>query len=334
MTGKKDFLASTLYRSGLNRLLRSVGSWHGLVTVNYHRVGNPRGSYFDRGVWSCTTAEFEKQIRDLKRNTDLIGIKDLDDAMRDPNGRYSIITFDDGYIDNYEDAFPILKSLDAPATFFLTTGFLDEGNVAWWDDIAWMVRASLRKKLPTSPWTSEIVFDEPHRNVAINELLKTFKVLPWNETRDFLTFIATASGTGRCPHPEVDGLWMNWDMVREMRQAGMDIGGHTVGHPILARLSAEEQWCEISVSKARIEAELGETISAFSYPVGQPDCFDETTKLLLKQAGYDWGFSFYGHYARPGHVDHFDVPRVPVDPYLSRNRFRGLLTLPQLFATS
>lgn len=331
--GKQDLLAHVLRYSGAQRVLHAAGTWRGLIVLNYHRVGDPAGSLLDHGVWSASAAAFDDQLSRLARSCDVIGLKDLDRAVLDRRGRYALITFDDGYRDNYQIAFPLLRRHRLPAVFCLTTGFLDDRRVAWWDEIAWMIRTSRAQRLPPNRWTGgALALDDPHRPAAIATLLALFKRLPWSETEPLLEFLAEATGSGRCPIDVEGPTWMTWEMVREMRQAGMDIAGHTVTHPILSRLLPEEQACEASQCKARIEAELGEPIEAFSYPVGAPDCFDAVTRQCLERAGYRWAFSFSGGYAVAGQIDPFNLPRVAVSPGLSTARLDALLTLPQLFA--
>ncbi len=333
MYGKKDFIASALRYSGANRLLNAVGAWRGLLVLNYHRIGDPVGSMFDHYVFSARQEQFAEQLRLVTRCCDVIGLQDLDRALLDRRGQYALITFDDGYRDNYELALPVLKEARLPAVFFLTTGYLDEGLLAWWDEIAWMVRQSPRSGLPANEWTGEALpWDGARRAQGVSRLLQVYKQLDGQDTDRYLNDLAVLTGSGRCPHDTAQSLWMTWDMIREMRRMGMEFGGHTVRHPILSRLSPEEQWYEIDTSKRRIEAELGEPIEAFSYPVGAADCFDATTKTCLERAGYRWGFSFHGGFAVAGHTDPYDIPRYPVSPVVTPNRLAALLTLPQLFA--
>jgi peptidoglycan/xylan/chitin deacetylase (PgdA/CDA1 family) len=109
-----------------------------------------------------------------------------------------IITFDDGYRDNYSEAFQILKAHGASATFFVTTGFVDHPRLSWWDEIAWMVRNSRRHSVSAGRWLqSAVVFDEPQRERAIHALLTSYKSLPGERTEHFLEFLAEASGSGR-----------------------------------------------------------------------------------------------------------------------------------------
>lgn len=143
-----------------------------------------------------------------------------------------------------------------------------------------------------------MAFDEPDRQQAIEQLLRLYKQLPHDRTSDFLGDLADATGSGRCPHDVADALWMDWAMVREMRAGGMDIGAHTVSHPVLANLPAEEQLNEILTSRRRIESELGQAVRAFSYPVGQPESYDDNTRSALELAGIRWAFTYHGGYVR------------------------------------
>jgi peptidoglycan/xylan/chitin deacetylase (PgdA/CDA1 family) len=334
LPGKKNLLATTLSWTGANRLLQSTGTWNGLVVLNYHRVGNPRGCLFDRGVWSASAEEFDRQMRRLSRCVDVISPADLGRALRDRRGRYALVTFDDGYIDNYELAFPILRTHRVPATFFITSGFLDDRRVAWWDDLAWMVRTSVRTRLKLSRWTkSPIEFDEPVRERAIHALLSIYKQLPHEETDLFLAEVAERTGSGRCPISHDEPVWMTWDMVREMRSAGMHIGGHTVTHPVLSRLPVARQAYEVTHCKTRIEQELDEPIEVFSYPVGAIDAFNTETMRAVEKAGYLWAFSFHGGFVRNATFNPFNLPRVAVDHGLSAARFDALIAWPQVFAT-
>ena len=88
--------------------------------------------------------DFDAQVGFLARNFDVVGPADTGTARR--RGRQVLITFDDGYRDNHAAALPILRAHGATATFFLATGFLDRSRLAWWDEVAWMVRTSARER--------------------------------------------------------------------------------------------------------------------------------------------------------------------------------------------
>ncbi|MCA9081468.1 MAG: polysaccharide deacetylase family protein, partial [Planctomycetaceae bacterium] len=270
----------------------------------------------------------------LKKAGELISLHQIEEVLNSPGGRGILITFDDGYRDNYELALPVLERHGASAVFFITTGFLDDGQVAWWDELSWMVQSTSARSVPPGEYVErEITLEGPSRALALRELLQIHKQIPWDRTIAFRDELGKVLGTGRCPKSVADGVWMTWDMVREMHERGMEIGGHTVNHPVLANLELERQRHEIFDSKRRIESELGREITAFSYPVGQRDSFTEETEQILREAGYRYSFSFYGGFASKPAVNRFDLPRIAIESGTEGAMFRSMVTLPQVFGT-
>ena len=308
--------------------------WHGLVTLNYHRIGNPEQTSLDPGVFSATAEQFEAQLRYLKADCDVIRVADVADVLRSGSIRRGVmITFDDGYIDNYEVAFPALKQVGLPAVIFLATGFLDDRNVAWWDEIVWMVRQAIRPALSLPPvWQLETMDLSAKQNpVTVRRLLRLAKTLTPHELSQFLDDLGSVVGSGRAPRNASTAPWMTWDMVREMHRGGIEFGGHTVTHPVLSLCSMEQQRDEIQRSKTRIEEEIGAPISAFSYPIGQPWAFSSQTMGAVQEAGYQWGFSFYpGYSSESSHA--FDLRRVAMEPRVQLSELLAVTKMPRLFA--
>lgn len=330
---KRALFSQALDITGCGRALRASRIWQGVLILNYHRIGDPHRSLLDRNLWSATLDDFDYQVGLAAKNFDVIGLNDLEQALTERRGRYVMFTFDDGYRDNYTLGYQVLRAHRVPSTFFLTTGFLDNHQVPWWDEIAWMVHTSPLTALDVNRWTSTPVpFDDPHREAAIRRLLNVYKGLPGEVTSDYVDFLGTALKTGRCPQIIANDLWMSWDMVREMRAGGMTFGGHTVTHPILANLSAEQQDWEIAECKRRLVEELGEPIEAFSFPVGGPSSFNSFTRTSLVQHGFRMAFTYYGTYCRFGHKDLHAISRTAIETDIDPPQFRAVVTLPQLFA--
>ena len=310
---KEKLLARVLGATGLRGLLSRLARWSGVLGLNYHRIGEAGRSVYDRALWSATADGFDAQVGWLKSRADVIRPDDLPAALAARTGRYVLITFDDGYRDNYTAALPVLRRHGVPATFFIAAGFIDAPHVPWWDEIAWMVRTSRKAGVELPAWLpAPVPFDEPDRQRAVITLLRGYRALPAASTDAYLRAVGEAAGTGR--HPSgAEGLWMSWDMIREMRAAGMAVGGHTVNHPVLARMSREAQRHEVAGCGRRLEAELGEPMRSFSYPVGGPDAFNEDTRACLREAGVRYGFSYYGGFRTFDDWDDLDVRRVPVE---------------------
>ena len=212
--------------------------------------------------------------------------------------------------------------------FFPATGFLDERNLSWWDEIAWMIRHSSKSGLPESIWWSAVNWGTD-RETAIRTVLRAFKKVSAEDSRLILDFVAEHSGTSRASG-RIVAPWMTWDNLREMVANNMDVGAHTVTHPILSRLSPQDQFQEIHRSKQRLEEMLNRPVNAFSYPVGQSDSFDGSSRQLLDQSGIRWAFSFYGGYTN-GKFDPYDLQRIAIDSNLGLRAFRCITQVPQLF---
>jgi peptidoglycan/xylan/chitin deacetylase (PgdA/CDA1 family) len=318
-----------LDRSGAGRLLLRR-PWHGVVVINYHRIGEPGDSPFDRNAWTTTAEAFDEQVAFAARNLDLVTPDELVEAARSGRGRHAMITFDDGYRDNHDVALPILRSHGAPAAFFVATGFVDDPRRPWWDEIAWMARTATAGSVPAGEWLGEDVpLGDGDRLEAITTLTDRYKTLPGERAEAYLEYLAEATGAGRCSGGADE--WMTWDMVRALRRAGMSVGAHTVTHPVLANHPAERQHHEIAGSKRRLEEELGEPVTAFSYPEGTPAAFDARTRAIVHALGFELAFSFYGGHRRFADWDPYDVRRATVSAATPFTLFQAMLTTPEVF---
>ena len=190
---------------------------------------------------------------------------DLLYAGRIPS-RALAITFDDGYADNEELAAPILQRLGMTATFFVSTGFLG-GGCMWNDRVIEALRSCEatdidlgRLGLARYPLASNA-----ERNAAIAAVLTAIKHLEPDRRQAATDAIVAAAG-GR-PSP---ALMMQPQQVRRLRELGMEVGAHTVTHPILTRLAPDAALAEMSTSKRVLEDLLGEPVELFAYPNGVP----------------------------------------------------------------
>lgn len=325
--------ATALERSRSGRLLGRLPTWRGVLVLNYHRIGDALTTPYFPDVFSATAEGLDQQLAFLARNADVISGDDLPLVLSGRRGRHILLTFDDGYRDNYELAFPLLRRHGLRAVFFLCTGFLDTGGAAWWDEIAWMIRSSERSVIPADDWLPEPIYlDRGDRSAAIAAAIAAFRRLPGERAPAFLDHLAEVTGSGRLDSAAAKDLWMTWDMAREMHAAGMTFGGHTVTHPILARLPADRQLYEVATCRDRIAAELGAPPRLFAYPVGKPDTFNAETRAALVAAGYAYAFSFYGGHQPFAPLDRFDFRRTFVDWRTDFTEFQAKVTLPPLFA--
>jgi len=334
---RKERAATLLTSAPLGAFLERLGRWRGVLVLNYHRIGSFAGQPWDHTLWSASAEELDLQLATLARRAEVIGPCEVIEAMQAGRGRRVLITFDDGYRDNYEIAFPLLCARGLSATFFLATGFIDHPRPAWWDEIAWMVRhanceAGLTSTLSRDSALLPDVSLAAAHDSAIAELIARYKALPAGEGERFLEQLARTSGSGRCDARDAEGLWMTWEMAREIHAAGMSIGAHTVTHPVLARLPPERQREEINTCARRLAEELHIATRWFAYPVGDRDTFTRTTQEILRDCGIELAFSFYGGFASPSRWEPLDVPRIHVGPGFGPRLLEATIALPRVFA--
>jgi peptidoglycan/xylan/chitin deacetylase (PgdA/CDA1 family) len=327
--GLRERGARLLARSGLGRRASRRSRWQGTLVLCYHRIGGSATG----AAWSASLEAFERQLELVRRRFEVIPPSEVLEATRSRRGRFAAITFDDGFRDGFEVAFPVLQAHDVPAAFFVTTGFLDRGGVPWWDEIAYRARHCSPRVLDDPEWLDgPVILGERDRAVAVKSLLRSYKRLDGGRAAAYLEFLRAATGNEHVDARRTGSRWLTWDMVRRMRAGGMEIGGHTVNHPILAAQPPEVQQAEIDGCAARIEAELGEPMRLFSYPVGLRDSFDATTRSMARGAGVELAFSCYGGVTTRRSWDPLDIRRMPIGPAASEERIRSLLDLPRLFA--
>lgn len=228
-------------------------------------------------------------------------------AQRLP-ARPLVITFDDGYADNQEVALPILQRHGLTASFFVATGFLDGGRM-WNDTLIEAIRLT-----PASQWDLTALGlpglgvvplgTLVHKRAAIKTVIGACKYLAAAARAQAVAEIAKVAAVPLSTH-----LMMRSAQVAALHAAGMEIGGHTVNHPILASLPLAQAQQEIVAGKARLEDIVQSPVTTFAYPNGRPgQDYLPTHVQLARQAGFttavstSWG-------AAASHSDVLQLPR-------------------------
>lgn len=289
----------------------------GLYAFNYHRIGNSNDSKFDPNVFSCDEEHFAAQIDTISKKFRIINTQELVELIDKKvtiSEPLAMITFDDGYEDNFKNAFPILNAHGIPATFFLPTNFIGTTSIPWWDEAAWLVKNSKVDQILLSGHSEPIPIRSDDLAFSIRQVLRHFKDDTSISIDEKLRELEKAC---RCEYTndEAESEIMSWDQVRIMLKSGMDIGSHTQSHRILSHLSLEEQKKELAESKAVLESETQSIISTLAYPVGGLDSYDSDTIRIAKECGYKAAFNFVkgnGYSLTPSDAP-FDIVRIPVE---------------------
>jgi peptidoglycan/xylan/chitin deacetylase (PgdA/CDA1 family) len=312
----KRQLASELCAGmAFTRLIEWMPKRRLLMVLNYHRIGNAEECPYDSGTFSATAGEFEAQVGYLKRHFHLTSLEEAIGiaAGGGPSGTSVLITFDDGYRDNYTLAFPILRSHGAQGVFFLPTSFVGTGRLPWWDVIAYIAKRS-RKKSIRLDYPESVEFDIERDGLAqvIRRLLRLYKRPTMQEPERFLSTLEASCESAR-PQSATERCFLNWAEAREMQEAGMAFGSHTRTHEILAKLPVEQQQQELRQSREILETELKRRVDVLAYPVGGRGAFSDKTIEALERTGYRGAFSFYGGMNIPGKTDRFNIRRYGIN---------------------
>jgi len=285
----------------------------GIFCFNYHRVGEKSSTTGDENLFSCTSREFEMQLIYFKQHFTVIGMAELE-AIRSLeylNERYLLLTFDDGYCDNYQNAYPLLKKHGLTATFFVTTDYIDRKSnaVPWWDEVAQLVK-STNKKFIHMPFGSHKKVFVDNKSVAVKSILREFKDYRSLTMENKIKLLKLE--VGRVDNEEFESEFMTWAQINEMSENGMEIGSHTCSHSIMSHVPQNIVKHEVEVSRQIIENRIGKKVESFAYPVGNKTSYDISVINYLKASGYKYAFTFEkGIITRE--TNDFELSRYPVN---------------------
>jgi len=313
---KRELLARGLLWSGVSSSLALLPARDSLLVLNYHRIGNAEDDLFDPGIFSATAEEFDRQIAYLKRRLSLVTLDEalvfVDGSIKETKSRCRVlITFDDGYLDNYNIAFPIMCSHGAQGTFFLATSMVGSCHVPWWDRIAYLVRTARCHRFSLS-YPSVLAVDIDRNGVpeSVQAILRAYKRPANSDSVRFIQELKEAS-MGEDPLSSLR-RFLSWDASREMSRAGMAIGSHTHSHCVLRQLNPDRQREELSASRAILKEQLGVEADVLAYPVGHKSSFSKQTMEIARESGYRAAFSHYGGTNLRGKISPYDVKRTKI----------------------
>ncbi len=282
--------------------------------VRFHSVSAPTGGthrWIAPNI--CVSPRvFERQIAFLARRYRCISMDDLMEAFlagRPLPRNAAVVTFDDGYRDNYEAAYPILRRHRVPAIFYVTTGALDGGEPLWPSEVRSLVHAAGARITGPFPAGRYELGTPALRERAARELKQWLVALPRRQRQDALRELKRGSVSDLT---FLRNGMMTWEQVREMRAGGMLFGAHTITHPLLPSIPLPEAREEIAGSKQALEAELGEAVLHFSYPnPGSGVHWSAAVRQLVREAGFFTAVTSESGYVNP-RDDLFTLRRLRV----------------------
>lgn len=282
----------------------------------YHRVTTqlmtPSEYHANIGLF-VHVDQFEEQIKYVRDHYRVLDIGTATERLAagtlEPDT--VVVTFDDGYLDNLTYALPVLEKYGVPATIYVTTGYLEGSAKLWWYEIEHVIRSSEHIRLE---WRGTVC-EGPARTVyekyaMTKKLFRIMKKLNLEDQAEVLSIL------GRDVPPfSYEGEFLSWEQVKQLREHPLvTIGGHTLDHPVLSRLTREAALREMLTCKSLLEERTGGVIDHFAYPFGGIDAVSPREHLLAKQAGFRSAVTTRFGHLHSEHRNHlFAIPRITVD---------------------
>ncbi|MBC8488101.1 MAG: polysaccharide deacetylase family protein [Bacteroidetes bacterium] len=318
----------------MNKLFRRFTT-HSAILL-YHRVCNLSS---DPQMLCVSPQHFAEHMKVLKMQYEIIRLRDLQCALQNGNIPQRMITlsFDDGYNDNLYNALPLLENLKIPATVFIATNQITSGKEFWWDELDRLLLqpgelpetlelsvngTNYSWKLGNSANYSEDVYlHHKHWNVMVEndptprqslyrslcQLLRPLSEQKRQIVLDQLLALADSNPMIRDTHR----LLTPDEVIQLADKDLVEIGAHTVTHPMLSRLPRVEQKKEIQKSKAHLEEILGHSVPSFSYPYGTLNDYTAETINIVRDAGFTCACSNFPDVVWR-RTDLFQLPRFVV----------------------
>jgi len=330
---------------GLTRLAMSVRAHvprRELTVVQYHRVAGPEDiGAGDTDLVDATPEVFAAHLRFFRRYFVPVTLDMVREARAggEPLPQNPLlVTFDDGYLDNYTRATPLLQRFGIRAVFFVATDYLSARRLFWWDRIALVIR---RAKVPhlkiAYPKAQEWALgDDKARAQAIRATTRLVKDTFAMDVERFLRELTEACGVAWNEEEEAAAarqIVMGWEEARGMVRAGMDVQSHTRSHRVLASVPDEQLSDELLGSRLDIEKNVGQVCDTIAYPVGRIIVDQPRLRQAVASAGYQLGFTNQiGTNPMDGSLDPFDWKRLRIDGDMPVAVTRGVAAFPWLGA--
>jgi peptidoglycan/xylan/chitin deacetylase (PgdA/CDA1 family) len=306
-TRLKTSLASALFHSGVDKFIADGlrGARPPLV-VGYHRVVEDFRTSSKKAIPAMLidTGMLERHLDWIGQRFEFTNLDEIGASMRAGlrKGRpLAAVTFDDGYRDFYEHAYPLLKRKGIPAAVFVVTDMVGTTNVLLHDELHWLMTRAF--KLWQSPWKTLL---QPYQQMAMppasaarlpNRIRTAFQatraLLETMSQADLRAFAVSLHGLLGDPSEESrEFRTLDWDVLREMQHDGVTVGSHTRSHVLLAHEGWQKKFDETQGSKLIAERQLGTTLRHFAYPDGD---FNGTAVAAVAAAGYEYAYTTCRH---------------------------------------
>ena len=254
-----------------------------MVLLTYHRVKEDAGANTLGTI--VPLKAFKRQVESAAKKYRVVSLSEGERLMREGGARGTniVLTFDDGYSDNYHTVFPLLRRMGLPAIFFLSTGYVGSGRPLWDSEL---MSAICAEKEADNIDICGRMMTRKKRESALDYAYRVFNAMKSADIRTLEGVLQALGDAATAGRGYADDPCMGWEDALRMREAGMEIGSHGVTHRSLARIPFEEAAGEIRESKAVIEGNVMSECRHFSFPFGSRNDYNGGLIAAVKSAGY------------------------------------------------
>jgi len=290
MPGLKKIIALMCYYSGLIALANAL-SRKKMIILLYHTVDKDR---------------FREQMEYVKQKYHVIALEHAVARIRNEQiqGNEIVLTFDDGYENNYTQAYPVLDRLQIPATIFMASGLVGRHRFAWYDQVKEFINDHLMDKITIEIENEQHVFNLSNERARKKSATMLKEILKHVKNRERERIMKELHVKRR---PDATQRFLNWEQAKSMKD-WVKFGSHTVTHPILSECSDARKEKEINESKTELKKHLKTEIMGFCYPNGD---YDAKTRELVTRAGYKYACGTKIAYCRD--CDPYTLNRIWID---------------------
>jgi len=339
MGGKRQALIDFAERLRLTPLLRRLHDRgrNSLVMLAYHRVmpvEQPETYPFDLDLISATPTEFAWQMEYLAEHCRPVSLSRIIHHLEtgEPLPERAVaVTFDDGFVDTYLHAFPVLTRLQVPATVFVTTDYVESGEPFWFELAAYLMMHIDPGAIRIDESGESLPFGatKAERRASVRRIHQILKVLPNARRANMIHDWSSRFAEGLDALISELSRPLNWRQIREMAERGVEFGSHTLSHPNLTRLADADLERELKASRQIVSEQIGRPVEVVGYPIGTAEAYDQRVMQAAANSGYRLGVTYVPgvNWRVEGHQ--FELRRQGISRDMSRSYFRALVNLPE-----
>ena len=284
MSGLKDAALGLAGISGTFAVARRLSAGRARILA-YHGVDESRPGIVNRDGFQVEPSVFRAQLEHVARHFQPMSLVEVISGIRGESSlppRAVAITFDDGYKNNRTQAAVVLHSMGLPATFFVTTGFIDGAFQPWWYVLRSAIDASKVTRFTDADGRQHSLGTTDERWNTARNLESRLKLLSSAERAKSMDMVLRSLGVVECP-AAYD--FMSWEDCRALAAQGFEVAPHTVSHISFGHETPDVQRTEIEMSCRRFRDVLGFAPRTFSYPYGRDEHLSARLSDLVREAG-------------------------------------------------